>query len=146
MVSCGDQAAPNANMFSIRKPFAVWFATRATLTCSTSIDGKQRSSSVLSFVRQFCEECRPSRVVYCTRKHASGQSFNLQVFDNNQTVVIGDFTRRLVLKIIALVEHLAVNLLNDSNRFLPTLRGFHLRVRLVFVTKCRKKIFDQDCQ
>ena len=33
----------------IRKPFGICFSTRATLARSTSIDGNQQSSSVLSF-------------------------------------------------------------------------------------------------
>ena len=108
-------------MFTIRKPFDVWCSTRATLAGPTRIDGQEPSSGAFGLVRKFLKECRPSCIVYRFRKQPTRQTFYVQVFDKNHSVVVDDLSRQLVMKIAALVEHFAVNLGNQANRFLPAL-------------------------
>jgi hypothetical protein len=108
-------------MLAIPKPFGVWFSAGTTLAGSTSIDGQKTSPGTCSLVRQFCKEPCPSRVVDCFRKHASAQSFHVQVFDKNGSVFIHHSPRQLVLKIMTLVEHRSLNLGYDADRVLPTL-------------------------
>ena len=108
-------------MFTIRKRFDVWCSTRATLAGPTRIDGQEPSSGTRSLVRKFLKECRPSCIVYRFRKHPTGQTFYVQVFDKNYSVVVDDLSRQLMLKFVALVEHFVVNLGYQANRFLPSL-------------------------
>ena len=108
-------------MLTIGKPFEVWCSTRATLAGSTSIDGQEPSSGTRSLVRKFLKECRPSSIVYRFRKQPTRQTFYVQIFDKNDSVVVYDFSGQLVLEIVALVENFAVNLGYQANRFLPAL-------------------------
>jgi len=61
--------------------------------------------------------------VYRFRKQPTGQTFCVQVFDKNHSVVVNDLSRQLVLEIAALVEDFAVNLGYQANPFLPALRA-----------------------
>jgi len=77
-------------MLAIRKPFAVGLATRATLAGSTSIHGHQLSSSIFSFVRQFCKECRPCCIVHRFRKRPTRQALHVRVLHYDRSVVVDD--------------------------------------------------------
>ena len=109
-------------MLTIRKPFGICFSTRATLARSTRIDGQEPSPGAFGLVQKFLKECHPSCIVYRFSQLATGQAFYVQVFHKNDSVVVDDLSRQLVLKIVALVESLAVNLGHQANRFLPALR------------------------
>ena len=108
-------------MLTIRKPFGIWCSTWATLASPTRIDEREPSPGAFGLVRKFLKECRPSCIVYRFRKQPTRQAFYVQVFDKNDSVVVDDLSRQLVLKIVALVENFAVNLGYDANRFLPAL-------------------------
>ena len=109
-------------MLTIRKPFGIGFSTRATLACSTRIDGQEPSPGTFGLVREFSKECRPSCIVYRFSQQATEQTFYVQVFHKNYSVAVDDLSRQLVLKIVALVENFAVNPGYQANRFLPALR------------------------
>jgi hypothetical protein len=47
------------------------------------------------------KECRPSCIVYRFRKQPTRQTFYVQVFDKNDSVVVYDFSGQLVLEIVA---------------------------------------------
>src|SRR6516225_10594548 len=109
-------------MLTIGKPFGIWCSTRATLAGPTRIDGQEPSSGAFGLVRKFLKECRSSCMVYRFRKQPTRQTFYVQVFDKNYSVVVDDLSRQLVLKIVALVENFAVHPGDQANRFLPALR------------------------
>ena len=108
-------------MLTIRKPFGIWRSTRATLASPTRIDRQEPSSGALGLVRKLLKECRPPCIVYRFCKQPTRQTFYVQVFDKNHTVVVDDLSGQLMMEIVALVENFAVNLGYQANRFLPAL-------------------------
>src|SRR5215469_11968345 len=69
-------------MLTIRKPFGICFSTRATLACSTRIDGQEPSPGAFGLVEKFLKECRPSCIVHRFSQLATGQTFYVQVLQS----------------------------------------------------------------
>jgi hypothetical protein len=59
--------------------------------------------------------------VYRFREHSARKTFDVQVFDNHNSVFVDDVTRQFMLKVVALMENLSLNFGNQANRLLPTL-------------------------
>ena len=104
-----------------RGDYRLLCSTQATLAGPTRIDGQEPSSGAFGLVRKFFKKCRSSCIVYRFRKQPTRQTFYVQVFGKNYSVIVDHLSGQLMLKIVALVEHFAVNLGYQAHRFLPAL-------------------------
>ena len=62
--------------------------------------------------------------MYRFGKHTAGQAFDIEIFHGDSTVVVHQFMGYFVLKIIALMEHMAVQLGGEPTGLAPARRTF----------------------
>lgn len=84
-------------------------AADACLRCSASVNLHQDAPSVLSFVRNLADECRPRGIIDTHGKHPPRQAFNVQLLDGDQTMIIDQPTSNLMVKVGPLVANVRVN-------------------------------------
>lgn len=118
MISRFRQSASYAVMPTITQRFADFCPAETFLRRTRCVDFSIHSPSVQSFVRGFAEKSAPSCVINGLGKHPARQSFDIQVFNKNATVVVHDESADLMMKVVALILDLCVNLLDGLLCFL----------------------------
>ena len=80
----------------------------ACLTRAGWINPYQRTTSIFRFVREHIEKGTPSNIINTLGKHSACESFDVQIFNGDQTVVIDKPTTNFVLKVPALIHNVQV--------------------------------------
>ena len=111
-------------MPTLAQGLQIWSAANTPLRSSTRIDLHQLPTSVLSFVGELSKEGRPSGIVNRLGQHPAGESFDIQIFDGNQSVQRNQPTGQFVVKVGPLISDLNVNTLKFLYRFPPPARAF----------------------
>lgn len=97
--------------------------TQACLRRTARIDLHYCPASILSFVVQFCDEARPSRVINRLRKHSASETSKVQVLDRYQPIGVDQGSSNMVVKVAALVSHMCVSTLQQLHGFQSAVRS-----------------------
>ena len=116
MIATSRQSASRAIVPAIRK--TLWHArtTQASLRSSARVYFHQPPASVFCFVGEHIDEFRPSCVLDGLRQHSAGKPLHIQIFDGDETVLVDQLARCLVLEVAPLVFHMHMRALKQSNR------------------------------
>ncbi len=119
-------------------------STETGLRCAARINLHQLPTSVLSFVGQRFDESSPSGIIDTFGKHATCQSFNIQILDRDQTKHQHQPGCQLVMKVRALVSDVSVRSLQFTYSLAPTvaaaLATCHLALRSAQLGLCMPKV------
>ena len=96
-------------------------SAQACLAGSTGIYFDQFAPSIFRFVREFLKERIPSSVIYGLGKHATRQTFDIQIFNGNQTIAVDQPSTGIVVKVRTLVLDLLMRLRHKLTGFSPAL-------------------------
>jgi len=99
-------------------------STDAGLTRTLGVDCLQHATSVLSFVRKFKEEGTPTGILHGLGQPPASQAFDVQLLYGNDSVVLHQPKRKLVLKFVALASDSLIHLLQLRDCFPPTMAAF----------------------
>lgn len=83
-------------------------AARADLGRTVGVDPANQRTSFLGFVRQHKQELRPTGVSHTLAHVAAAEALDVQVFDSDETVLLHEPSRELVLEIPPLVGNVLV--------------------------------------
>src|ERR1051326_1135906 len=124
MVTISNKSAVQTDVKAILQRLADFHATRACLTGAARIDFHQHTPSILSFVREFEDEVRPPSIVNTLSESRSRQSFDIQIFDGDQSVLVDQSPRQLMVEVRALRSDVSVNSLKQPHGLSPSVRTF----------------------
>lgn len=124
MIPMEFKTAFQTMMFTNRQTFLFPVSTgRAILARICGIHFNELAPSVLSFVRQFVDKGTPRYIKNLFGKDATGQTFDIKIFDRNHIVILNEMRRDFVLKVGSLITNLLVNIPKYGNRFQPAVRS-----------------------
>ena len=109
-------------MPTLRERFSDSMSANARLARTARVNLDELAPGTFSLVRKFAQEVSPSGIIDGLGQHTAGQSLDVQVFDNNHTVVVDQHTAELVLEIGSLVLNMRVLPLQHGNGFPATVR------------------------
>src|SRR5882672_11433843 len=121
MITRNRQSATLTVMPSLAQCLRIRRSTHASLRRTTGGHFHQHTTSLCRFVRELCDERRPSGVIYRPGQHSSGQTLNVQLFNDYQPEQKHESSRYLVREILPLITHMRVDALQISNGFLPVI-------------------------
>lgn len=124
MVTIRNQATRTTTMLPHRERLADFCGTDARLTCTTRVNFHEHASGTFSLVREHKEKVRPSGIVNTLSKHPTCQTFDIEIFDCNQPVLIHDLSRFFVMKVPALIADVIVESREQQDRFTSAVRSF----------------------
>jgi hypothetical protein len=128
MIATLRQATTRATVPTLRKRLGDWSPANAGLTLTARVNLDELASGTFSLVRKFAQEGSPSSIVNGLRQHAAGESFDIQIFGNDDAVAVNQRSRDFVVKVGSLVLNLRVLSLQQHNCFPAPIRP------LVFTT------------
>src|SRR5690349_12790028 len=94
-------------------------AANTLLARAVWIDLRVGASSILRFVRDEPQELTPPGILHGLGKYSLCQAQDVQLFDGDQTVIVDQFPRLLVMKICPLPANTLVNSLQYLHCFTP---------------------------
>lgn len=124
MITIRRQATRQTEMPTILERLANLCATDTRLRCSARVNFNQQSPGALSLVRKHVDKVRPSGVVNTFSEHSRSQSFDVQIFHGNQSVLVNKFSTQLVMEIGSLATDVDSRSLKNLNRFTSSVRAF----------------------
>src|SRR5215207_8192423 len=123
MVAIRRQTALRTLMPTLAEVFRRVRSAGACLTCAAWINLNQLASGARSLVLQLGEKGTPPGITDGLGKHSRRKSFDVQIFDGNQSVVVDQPTANLVLKVRPLFANVRVCLLQQQHGFPATVRA-----------------------
>lgn len=123
MVTISNQTAVRARVNSHRERLAHFCATRACLTRATRVNFHQQTPGAFSLVREHEKKVGPSGIVDALGEHSTRQTFDIEIFNGNQAVLINYLPRLFVMKVAALVANVIVEAGEQQRGFTPTVRS-----------------------
>lgn len=99
-------------------------ATETRLRCAARVNLHKYSIGTLSLIAYLFDEGRPSGIRDGLSEHPARHSFDVQIFDDDQTIAKHHPSRNLVVKISALMADMRVRLLQKQHSLAPTVRTF----------------------
>lgn len=124
MIAIRNQSTRHAKMLSHGERLADFCPTNTSLRCTARVNFHKHTSGTFSLVRKHEEESCPPSIVNTFGEHSARQSFNVQVFDSNQPVVVDNLPRFFVMKVTSLVADVIVPTLKQKARLAPSVRTF----------------------
>lgn len=116
-------------------------AAQTGLRSAARVNLHQLAPSFCRFVLKLCDEGRPSGIVNRFGKHPARQSFDIQIFNRNDAVMIDECAAELVVKVRALVPDVRMCLLQQQDSFpasvTASLATRHLALRSPEFSLCR---------
>lgn len=110
-------------MPTISQCFSHYRAADTFLTAASCGRLHQDSPSILSFVRNLLEETAPCRIVNGLCQHSTGKTLDVQIFNSDNAIAIHKPATQLVLKVVALIEDLAMRGGYSINSLFAALRA-----------------------
>ena len=92
----------------------------AYLRCVVGVDPDKHAPSLFHFVGELGQERTPGCIVDRPRQHSARQAINVQVFNGDKPVVVGQSTAELVLEVGTLIPNVHVGLLEKADGSAPT--------------------------
>src|SRR4051812_30274849 len=123
MVTRQRQSARFATVPALFERLANLCAADTFLRCAVWNYFNERATGILRFVTREVKELRPSGITYGLRQLRSGESFNVQIFDGYQAVVINNPARDFVMKVGTLIANVNVNALEQKHGLTPSVRA-----------------------
>ena len=121
-ISRRNQTTRSADVFSIRKNLPHCRAAEAPLRGTSGIHGNQLSTSIFGFVEKFGDERRPASIEDRLGQHSSGETLDVQVFDNDCAEVSNKVAGLPMLKLISQTVQWSVNFLEQRNSLTSAVR------------------------
>src|SRR5262245_25826655 len=121
MITWNRQSATLTMMPSLAQCLRIRRSAHASLRRTMGGHFHQHTTSLCRFVRELCDERRPSGVINRPGQHSGGQPLNVQLFNDYQSEQKHQRSRYLVREIPSLVTHMRVSALQVSNGFLPVI-------------------------
>lgn len=109
---------PNGKVFFDR------FPTGASLACSPWVNFYQRLTGTFCLESQLLKERTPRGIVNLLTKNAFRHSENVEFLDRDKVILSDKIGRKFVLKIVASIENLLVNITKLCNGFSPAVTAF----------------------
>lgn len=124
MISMETQPTFRTMMLTNAKIFLFSVSTLGTILARVSgINLDQLTPGAFSLVREFLDKGTPTRIVNLFSESHSRKTFDVEIFDRDQVVMLNKMRRDLVLKIGTLIENLLMNVAENGNRFSATVRS-----------------------
>jgi hypothetical protein len=116
-VSGCNQSALLTDMYSVGEQFPHGCTTKTSLTRACWVDLDQSATGAFSLVRHLGEKGSPTDILHGLRKHATCKTFNIQLFDDEDSEVSNQFERLYVLKLISQTPDSRVNFFEQRDGF-----------------------------
>jgi hypothetical protein len=117
MISWDRQPARRTVMPAVSQPFRDGSPAGAVLRRATGVHLDTDSPSLCRFGEQDHQEHAPADIMHRFGQHAAGESLNIEVLDDDQSITVDQASRHLVMKIAPLVPHMCVDPLQGLDRF-----------------------------
>src|SRR5208283_138910 len=117
MITTSRQSANRAIVPAIRQGLRHARAARAGLRRATRVDLDKLPTGAFCLVREHRTELSPSRVVNRLRQHSASETLHVQIFDRDQTVLVDQLARELVLEVPALIADVDMRPLQQPDGF-----------------------------
>lgn len=124
MIAISNQATSRTPMYSHRESLANFCPTQTGLRRSARVNFHKHTPSFFRFVREHKQKVRPSGIVNGLRQRPCGQSFDIQILNGNQSVVVHNFARFFMMKISTLIADVVMEPLEQENCFAAAVRTF----------------------
>src|SRR5574342_1086098 len=121
MIARNRQSATLTMMPSLAQCLRIRLSADTSLRRSARVYFHQHTTSLRRFVRELCDERRPSGVINGLGQHSSGHALYVQLFNYYQSEQKHQRSRYLVREILSLVTHMRVGALQLSNGFLSVI-------------------------
>src|SRR5215510_3106533 len=121
MITSNRQSAIVTMMPTLAQCFGIRRAANTALGCPARVYLHQHTPSFFRFVRELCDERRPSGIVNGFGQHPSRQSFDIQILDYYQSKQDDQGARYLVGKIFSLIADVGMRSLQISHGLLSIL-------------------------
>src|SRR5882672_8240834 len=121
MISRNRQSATLTVMPSLAQCLRIRRSAHASLRRPARGYFHQLTTSLCRFVREFCDERRPSGVIYRFGQHSSRQVLYVQFLNDYQPEQKHKPSRYLVREILSLITHMRVDALQVSNGLLSVI-------------------------
>src|SRR5215475_3268684 len=134
MITRNRQSTTLTVMPSLAQGLRVRRSAHASLRRPARVNFHQHTTSLRRFVRELCDERRPSGVINILGQHSSGHALSIQLFNDYQPEQKHQRSRYLVREILSLITHMRVGALQVSNGFLSVITASHATGNLTLRT------------
>lgn len=124
MITRSRQTTRQTQMPAIRERLTNGCPTGACLTRATRVNFYQQSPGAFSLVRKHKDKVRPPSIVNTLSEHSARQSFDVQILDRDQSILVDQRTTKLVVEVAPLVACYNVRPLQQENGLAPAIRPF----------------------
>lgn len=124
MITRKRQPTVKTEMPALRQCLTYFRSASACLAGASWINFHKHAPSIFRFVREHKQKVRPPSIVDRLREHPARQSFDVQIFNGNQAVLINDLPRLFMVKVPALIANVVVKALKQNRSLAPAVRPF----------------------
>src|ERR1051326_3724643 len=128
MITIRRQAAVATQMPALRKRLADFCAASASLRSSAWINFHEHAPGTLSLVREHKKKVGPSGIVNRFSEHAARESFDVEIFDRDQAMLINNLSRFFMVEVTALIANVVMKSLKQQDGFASAI-GIFLSTR-----------------
>lgn len=116
MIATRRQSAGRAIVPTILQRLWHTLTTDTDLASSAWVHLHQYSPGAFCLVREHSDKLRPSRIVNGLRQQSASETFNIQILDGNQAILVDQLARQLVVEICPLVANVDMGTLEQLYR------------------------------
>lgn len=124
MITISNQTTRTTAVLTNGKRLTSLRAASTGLTRTSWINFHEHTSGALSLVREHEKKVGPSGIVDRLTQIATSKTFDVQVFNNYQTISVDNLTRLLMVKVLSLVANVVIKPLKQQDCFTSTVRSF----------------------